>query len=128
MGPGPVVGLADVGERVRRGRLADGVGQRRLDHARDVRKPQPPPQKRQTIPGIRDWKRDGKRFAMVTAYDFVQARTVEDAGIDLILVGDSLSNVLLGHETTLPVTLDERLAGGCPSGLSSPPTTWYPRR
>jgi 3-methyl-2-oxobutanoate hydroxymethyltransferase len=71
--------------------------------------PQPPPQKRQTIPGLRDLKREGKRFAMVTAYDFVQARTVEDAGIDVILVGDSLSNVLLGHETTLPVTLDEMI-------------------
>src|SRR5436305_15204478 len=54
-------------------------------------------------------KRDGKRFSMVTAYDYVQARTVEEAGIEAILVGDSLANVLLGHETTLPVTLDEMI-------------------
>jgi len=65
--------------------------------------------KRITIPMLRDMKREGKRFAMVTAYDFVQARTVDEAGVEVILVGDSLSNVLLGHETTLPVTLDEMI-------------------
>lgn len=71
---------------------------------------QPAPEpRRQNIPGLRDLKREGKRFAMVTAYDYVQARTVDEAGIEVILVGDSLSNVLLGNETTLPVTLDDML-------------------
>jgi 3-methyl-2-oxobutanoate hydroxymethyltransferase len=71
---------------------------------------QPPPTtKRQTIPGLRDLKREGKRFSMVTAYDYVQARTVDEAGVEVILVGDSVSNVLLGNETTLPVTMDDML-------------------
>src|SRR5207245_4579139 len=69
----------------------------------------PPPIKRQTIPGLRDLKGEGKRFTMVTAYDFTQARTVDEAGVEVILVGDSVSNVLLGHETTLPVTMDEMI-------------------
>ena len=54
-------------------------------------------------------KREGERITMLTAYDFTFARIFESAGIDLILVGDSLGNVVQGAETTLPVTLDEMI-------------------
>jgi 3-methyl-2-oxobutanoate hydroxymethyltransferase len=49
------------------------------------------------------------KIAMLTAYDFSMARVVDDAGIDCILVGDSASNVMAGHETTLPITLDQMI-------------------
>ena len=52
-------------------------------------------------------KRRGERIAMLTAYDFAFARIFDQAGIDVLLVGDSLGNVVQGHDTTLPVTLDE---------------------
>lgn len=52
-------------------------------------------------------KHDGEKIAMLTAYDFTMAKIVDGAGIDLILVGDSAANVMAGHSTTLPITLDE---------------------
>lgn len=52
-------------------------------------------------------KRRGERIAMLTAYDFAFARIFDQSGIDVLLVGDSLGNVVQGHDTTLPVTLDE---------------------
>lgn len=52
-------------------------------------------------------KHDGEKIAMLTAYDFTMAKIVDGAGIDLILVGDSASNVMAGHSTTLPITLDQ---------------------
>ena len=51
-------------------------------------------------------KRGGERIAMLTAYDFTMARWLDRAGVDVLLVGDSLGMVVLGHRTTLPVTLD----------------------
>ncbi len=54
-------------------------------------------------------KRAGKKIAMLTGYDFSLARILDDAGIDVILVGDSASNVMAGHETTLPITLDQMI-------------------
>ncbi len=60
-----------------------------------------------TVPRIRRMKRDGKRIAMVTAYDATFARLFDDAGIDVLLVGDSLGMVVQGHDSTLPVTVDE---------------------
>ncbi len=51
----------------------------------------------------------GEKIGMLTAYDFSMARIVDDAGIDIILVGDSASNVMAGHETTLPITLDQMI-------------------
>lgn len=65
--------------------------------------------KRLTIPALLKKHRAGERLAMLTAYDATFARLVDAAGIDLILVGDSLGMVVQGHETTLPVTLDEVL-------------------
>jgi 3-methyl-2-oxobutanoate hydroxymethyltransferase len=58
---------------------------------------------------LRAMKRKGEKIAMMTAYDFAFARIVDDAGIDIILVGDSLGNVVQGLATTLPVTMDEMI-------------------
>lgn len=54
-------------------------------------------------------KSAGQKISMLTAYDFSMARIVDEAGIDVILVGDSASNVMAGHETTLPITLDQMI-------------------
>jgi len=62
-----------------------------------------------TIHDLRAWKAEGKRFAMLTAYDFPTAQILDEAGIPILLVGDSLANNVLGYETTLPVTMDEML-------------------
>jgi 3-methyl-2-oxobutanoate hydroxymethyltransferase len=62
-----------------------------------------------TIHDLRAWKAAGKRFAMLTAYDFPTARILDDAGIPVILVGDSVANNVLGYADTLPVTMEEML-------------------
>ncbi len=62
---------------------------------------------RVTVRSLADRKRRGERTTMLTAYEFAFARIFDTAGIDLILVGDSLGNVVQGRDTTLPVTLDE---------------------
>ena len=54
-------------------------------------------------------KKDGDKIAMLTSYDYTFAGIVDSAGIDVILVGDSASNVIAGHETTLPITLDQMI-------------------
>jgi 3-methyl-2-oxobutanoate hydroxymethyltransferase len=54
-------------------------------------------------------KQHGEKISMLTAYDFSMARILDDAGIDVLLVGDSASNVMAGHETTLPITLDQMI-------------------
>jgi 3-methyl-2-oxobutanoate hydroxymethyltransferase len=65
--------------------------------------------KRVTTRTLQDMKLRGEKIAMLTAYDFSMARLVDAAGIDVILVGDSASNVMAGHETTLPITLDQMI-------------------
>ncbi len=60
----------------------------------------------QTFQEMRD---AGERIAMLTAYDFTMARVLDEAGVDALLVGDSASNVMAGHETTLPITLDHMI-------------------
>ncbi len=60
-----------------------------------------------TVPALRRMKRNGEKIAMLTAYDFPFARILDEAGIDVLLVGDSLGTVVQGHPTTLPVTVDE---------------------
>ncbi len=62
-----------------------------------------------TIPQITELARGGKRLAMVTAYDASSARLADAAGVDMILVGDSAAMTILGHDSTLPVTMDEML-------------------
>ena len=65
--------------------------------------------KRITTHTLREMKEHGEKIAMLTAYDFSLARIIDQAGIDVILVGDSASNVMAGHETTLPITLDQMI-------------------
>jgi len=62
-----------------------------------------------TMPALAEMKRQGKAISALTAYDYATSRLVDEAGIDLILVGDSLAMVVLGHENTLAVTVDEML-------------------
>jgi 3-methyl-2-oxobutanoate hydroxymethyltransferase len=65
--------------------------------------------KRVTTNTLQKMKAAGERISMLTAYDFSFARIIDSAGIDVILVGDSASNVMAGHETTLPITLDQMI-------------------
>lgn len=62
-----------------------------------------------TILDLRKFKEEGQRFAMLTAYDFLSAQILDEAGIPVILVGDSLGMVMLGYDSTVPVTIDEML-------------------
>ena len=64
---------------------------------------------RVTTHSLLKMKAEGEKIAMLTAYDFTLAGLVDQAGIDVILVGDSASNVIAGHETTLPITLDQMI-------------------
>ncbi|HSH65883.1 MAG TPA: 3-methyl-2-oxobutanoate hydroxymethyltransferase [Bacteroidia bacterium] len=65
--------------------------------------------KKVTTNVIQEMKRNGEKISMLTAYDYTMAKIVDDAGIDVILVGDSASNVMAGHETTLPITLEQMI-------------------
>lgn len=65
--------------------------------------------KKVTTHVLQEMKTKGEKISMLTAYDYSLARIVDDAGIDVILVGDSASNVMAGHETTLPITLDQMI-------------------
>lgn len=69
--------------------------------------PKAPARARLTVPALRRMKSEGRRIAAVTAYDAGFARSVDAAGIDLVLVGDSLGMVCQGHDSTLPVTVDD---------------------
>lgn len=62
-----------------------------------------------TMPALSEMKRQGKPISALTAYDYATSRLVDECGIDLILVGDSLAQVVLGHDNTLAVTVDEML-------------------
>ena len=63
--------------------------------------------KKITTNTLQEMKQNGEKISMLTAYDYTLARIVDGAGIDIILVGDSASNVMAGHETTLPITINE---------------------
>ena len=65
--------------------------------------------KRVTTNSLLEIKNNGDKISMLTAYDYTLAKIVDNAGIDIILVGDSASNVMAGHETTLPITLNEMI-------------------
>lgn len=65
--------------------------------------------KKVTTNTLQEMKKRGEKISMLTAYDFSLAKILDDAGIDIILVGDSASNVMAGHETTLPITLDQMI-------------------
>ena len=78
--------------------------------------------KKLTVPEIVAMKRDGKRITMMTAYDAAFARLVDRAGIDILLVGDSAGMVVLGYQTTVPVTMDDmvRMAAAVSRGATRP--------
>ena len=65
--------------------------------------------KRVTTHVLQEMKRNNEKISMLTAYDYSIAKIVDEAGIDVVLVGDSASNVMAGHETTLPITLDQMI-------------------
>ncbi|UGS22646.1 3-methyl-2-oxobutanoate hydroxymethyltransferase [Flavobacterium channae] len=65
--------------------------------------------KRITTKTLIEMKENGEKISMLTSYDFTMAKIVDSAGVDVILVGDSASNVMAGHETTLPITLDQMI-------------------
>ena len=65
--------------------------------------------KRITTNVLQEMKARGENISMLTSYDYTLAKIVDGAGIDIILVGDSASNVVAGHETTLPITLDNMI-------------------
>lgn len=65
--------------------------------------------KRITTNTLQDMKHKGEKIAMLTSYDYSMATIVDEGGVDVILVGDSASNVMAGHETTLPITLDQMI-------------------
>lgn len=65
--------------------------------------------KRITTHTLQEMKNNGEKISMLTGYDFSMAKILDTAGIDVILVGDSASNVMAGHETTLPITLNEMI-------------------
>ncbi|WP_412985532.1 3-methyl-2-oxobutanoate hydroxymethyltransferase [Pontimicrobium sp. IMCC45349] len=65
--------------------------------------------KKVTTKSLVEMKKHGEKISMLTAYDYTMAKIVDGAGIDVILVGDSASNVMAGHETTLPITLDQMI-------------------
>ena len=64
---------------------------------------------RMTTAKLRQMKQNGEKIAMLTSYDFTLASLVDEAGIDLLLVGDSASNIVCGNQTTLPITVDEMI-------------------
>ena len=65
--------------------------------------------KKVTTHQLQEMKRRGEKISMLTAYDYTMAKIIDHAGIDVVLVGDSASNVMAGHETTLPITLDQMI-------------------
>jgi 3-methyl-2-oxobutanoate hydroxymethyltransferase len=65
--------------------------------------------KKMTTHQLQEMKNRGEKISMLTAYDYSYAKIVDDAGIDVILVGDSASNVMAGHDSTLPITLDQMI-------------------
>ena len=64
---------------------------------------------RMSVPEFQERKHSGDKLTMLTAYDFPSARVVDEAGVDAILVGDSCAMVIMGHESTLSITLDEMI-------------------
>ncbi len=65
--------------------------------------------KKITTHSLHEMKSRGEKISMLTAYDYTMAKIIDNSGIDVILVGDSASNVMAGHETTLPITLDQMI-------------------
>ena len=73
---------------------------------------QPEDSRKVTTHRLREMKERGEKIAMLTAYDYTMATLVDSAGMDVILVGDSASNIMAGNTTTLPITLDQMIYHG----------------
>ena len=86
--------------------------------------PNGPPDERSpiTVPRLADMKRSGERIVMVTAYDYPSAQVAEEAGVDVVLVGDTAAMVVLGYDSTNPVEMSEMLtmASAVRRGLRTP--------
>ena len=82
------------------------------------------PIKRVRTQHLRELKQRGERFAMLTAYDMYTAEIFDEAGVEVLLVGDSASNNVYGNETSPPVTVDELLPSREPSHARSPGRSW----
>src|SRR5882724_6634041 len=67
------------------------------------------PLQKMSLPGLAALKRRGEKIAVVTAYDAPSARLADAAGVDMILVGDSAAMAILGHDSTVPITVEEML-------------------
>ena len=81
--------------------------------------PDTPPDDRSpvTVPQVRDMKERGQPIVMVTAYDYPSAQAAEQAGVDIVLVGDTAAMTVLGYDSTVPVSLDDARAGAqCGAG------------
>jgi 3-methyl-2-oxobutanoate hydroxymethyltransferase len=80
------------------------------------------PRRPVTVPRLAEMKRDGDRIVMVTAYDFPSAQAVEEAGVDVVLVGDTAAMVVLGYDATTPIRMDEMItmASAARRGLKTP--------
>jgi 3-methyl-2-oxobutanoate hydroxymethyltransferase len=86
------------------------------------RETNPEPRRRVTVPRLAEMKSDGEPIVMVTAYDFPSAGTVEEAGVDVVLVGDTAAMVVLGYDATTPIRMDEMvtMASAVRRGLKTP--------
>jgi 3-methyl-2-oxobutanoate hydroxymethyltransferase len=86
--------------------------------------PDKPPQERRpmTLPRLAEMKRSGEPIVMITAYDYPSAKVVEEAGVDIVLVGDTAAMTVLGYDSTVPVSLDEMIMLACAvrRGLKTP--------
>ena len=80
-----------------------------MSHTPEHPAPTPEESRPVTVPGLREAKRTGRRITMLTAYDHPTARLLDQAGVDVLLVGDSVANNVLGYSSTLPVTMEEML-------------------
>lgn len=82
-----------------------------------------------TVATFKKAKEDGKKLSMLTAYDYSTASLLDAAGINGILVGDSLGNVILGYEDTISVTMEDMIHHGapCPEGRKMPLLLWICR-
>ena len=78
------------------------------------------------VPDLRERKRRGEKIAVLTAYDATMARILDRAGVDVLLVGDSVGVVVLGHEHTLPVTLDDMLHHTRAVARGASARSWWP--
>src|SRR5213080_4895331 len=92
--------------------------------SREPRTPDAAPDQRApvTVRRLAEMKRTGEPIVMVTAYDYPSAQVAEEAGVDVVLVGDSAANTVLGYESTIPVSLEEMLmlARAARRGLRTP--------